>query len=318
MMDEPVKSPPAHAPKETWIEVVITSPPELTEALSNFMTEHGADGVFQEDEVDPEEIDRVLPASRDQIKAYLAAGSDWKSCTEALTRYIEELGELFPDLKTSDFTVNSISDPDWGEQWKKYFKPLRIHRNIIIKPTWERYTPSGRDIVVEIDPGMAFGTGQHATTRMCLEAIEEILLKNRSLNKWRILDVGTGTGILSITCAKLGAEKVVALDIDPQAVEITRKNVAINHVGDQVEVVNQDIGKFKGSFELIVANLNAEPLIKFRPHLLSLMEPGAYLIVSGIIEKSVKKMEKAFLKEPLTTLHVISDKEWYCYVLRKN
>lgn len=303
---------------EAWIEVVITCPPELAEALSNFMTEHGAGGVLQEEDVDPKALDEIIPKTREEIKAYLPADSPWKDAVNALTHYIEDLSELFPDLKSPDFSVNTITDPDWGEQWKKYFKPLRIHKNIVIKPTWERYSPTGRDIVIDIDPGMAFGTGQHATTRMCLEAMEEILLKDRSIKKWKILDVGTGTGILSIACAKLGAEKVVALDIDPLATEIARKNVSINHVGDQVEVVTQDVGKFKGLFELIVANLNAEPLIKLRSHLLSLMQPGAYLVISGIIEQSVKKIEKSFLKDPLTTLKFLSDKEWVCYVLRKN
>jgi ribosomal protein L11 methyltransferase len=311
------------ANRESWIEIVITCPPELSEALSNFMIEHGAEGVFQEEEVDPRELNEIIPRSREEIKAYLPFDSPWQERTAELKHYIEELVELFPELKGPDFSVHAIADPDWGEQWKKYFKPLRIHKNIVIKPTWERYSPSARDIVVEIDPGMAFGTGQHASTRMCLEALEEILLKDRafkdrsSITKWRILDVGTGTGILSITCAKLGAEKVVALDIDPLATDIAHKNVTINHVGDQVEVITQDVAKYKGRFELIVANLNAEPLIKLRPHLLSLMEDGAYLIISGIIEQSTKKIEKSFLKDPLTTLNVISDKEWVCYVLKK-
>ncbi len=306
------------AAKESWIEIVITCPPELAEALSNFMTEHGAEGISQEQEIDPRELDEIIPRSREEIKAYLPDDALWKERTAELTHYIEELAELFPDLKSPDFSVHTIADPDWAEQWKKYFKPLRIHRNIVIKPTWERYSPSGRDIVVEIDPGMAFGTGQHSSTRMCLEALEEILLKDRSsIQQWRILDVGTGTGILSITCAKLGAEKVIALDIDPLATDIARKNVSINRVGDQVEVINRDVAKYKGTFELIVANLNAEPLIKLRPHLLSMMEPGAYLIISGIIVQSVKKIEKSFLKDPLTTLNVLSDKEWVCYVLKK-
>jgi ribosomal protein L11 methyltransferase len=303
--------------REAWIEIIITCPSELSEALSNFITENGATGVFQEEDVDPKELNEIIPRTRDEIKAYLPANSNWEETAAKLTQYIEDLNALFPGLERPDFKVHTIADPDWGEQWKKYFKPLRIHKNIVIKPTWERYTPSGRDIVVEIDPGMAFGTGQHATTRMCLEALEEILLKNRSSHEWKILDVGTGTGILSIACAKLGAEKVVALDIDTQATEIARKNVAINHVGDKVEVITQDIGKYKGQFEIIVANLNAEPLIKLRQHLLSLLKPDAYLIISGIIEQSVKKIEKSFLKDPLTTLNILSDKEWVCYVLRK-
>ena len=200
---------------DAWVEIVITSPHELAEALSSFMTDHGADGVFEEDDVDPNEIDEVRPRELEEIKAYLPAASDWKSCINDLQHYIEDLAAIFPEYKRPDYVVRSINDPDWGEQWKKYFKPIRIQKNIVIKPTWERFTPSARDIVIDIDPGMAFGTGQHATTRMCLEALEALLLKDHAIKNWKILDVGTGTGILAIACAKLGAEKIVAVDIDP-------------------------------------------------------------------------------------------------------
>lgn len=308
--------------KEAWIEIAVTSPPELIEGLSNFITELGATGISQEEDADQPgagaDLSEYAPPLREELKAYLPADSPWKEKIELLKTYIENLTDLFPDLKQPDFTVKTLSDPDWGEQWKKYFKPLRIHKNIVIKPTWERFTATGRDIVIEIDPGMAFGTGQHSSTRMCLEALEEILLKDRSIKNWRVLDVGTGTGILSICCAKMGAAKIVAVDIDPQAVEIARKNVAINHVGDRVEVVNSDISKYRtGGFDLIVANLNAEPLIKLRPHLMTLMEKKGYLIISGIIEQSVGAIEKKFLKEPLSVQGVLRDKEWVCYVLRQ-
>ncbi|MDD2672133.1 MAG: 50S ribosomal protein L11 methyltransferase [Syntrophales bacterium] len=307
--------------KEAWIEIAITSPPELIEGLANFITELGATGTFQEEDADQPggaELSVFAPPLREELKAYLPADSPWKEKLDRLKTYIENLVDLFPDLKQPDFTVKTLSDPDWGEQWKKYFKPLRIHKNIVIKPTWERYTATGRDIVIEIDPGMAFGTGQHSSTRMCLEALEEILLKDRTIRNWRVLDVGTGTGILSICCAKMGAAKITAVDIDPQAVEIARKNIAINQVGDRVEVVKSDISKYKaGGFDLIVANLNAEPLIKLRSHLISLMEKKGYLIISGIIEKSVDAIEKKFLKPPLSVQNVLRDKEWVCYVLRQ-
>ncbi|MFB3926512.1 MAG: 50S ribosomal protein L11 methyltransferase [Syntrophales bacterium] len=306
------------AGKETWIEIAISSPPELVESLANFMTELGSEGIYQEEEVDPRDLSELEPTIREELKAYLSAASPWQDSLSKLKGYIEDLSELFPHLKPPDFTVKTISDPDWGEQWKKYFKPLRIHKNIVIKPTWERYTASGRDIVIEIDPGMAFGTGQHSSTRMCLEALEDILLRDRTIRNWRVLDAGTGTGILGICCAKLGAAKVTGVDIDPLAVEIARKNVVINHVGDRVEVVKQDVGKFKGKFDLIVANLNAEPLIKLRSHLISMMEPGAYLIISGIIEQSTDSIEKKFLKDPLITQNILRDKEWVCYVLKRS
>jgi len=304
--------------KEKWIEIIVTAPPQLIEALSNFLTEAGAKGVFQEDNFDessPNDLDE--PAEREELKAYIASGPAGEKKIAAFEKYVKSLSEIFPDLEKPSFTTRIISDADWGEQWKKYFKPLRLTKNIVIKPTWERYTPQHRDIVVEIDPGMAFGTGQHASTRMCLEAIEDIILKDRSIGKWRVLDVGTGTGILGISCAKLGAESVVGVDIDPKAVEIARKNVAINGVEDRVRIVNRDVRKMKGNFDLIVANLTAETLLKIKSHLFALTDPGRYLIISGIIEQNGKMIEETFSSENMKLLKTIREKEWLCCILKK-
>ena len=234
-----------------------------------------------------------------------------------LKSYIGNLADLFPDLKKPTFITEVIVDPQWSEVWKRFFKPLRISKNIIVKPSWERYSATGRETVIEIDPGMAFGTGQHPSTSMCLEAMEEILLKDRTFQKWRVLDVGTGTGILGISAAKLGASSVMCVDIDAQAVEIAHKNVAVNHVGDRVVIVNSDVARIKGTFELIVANLTAETLIKIKSHLVKMMEKGGYLVISGIIEKNRQDVEKAFTRDDLISHRVIADKEWACYVYKK-
>lgn len=314
----PEKEAPKEREKEKWIEIVVTAPPQLIEALSNFLTEAGARGVFQEDSFDessPSDIDR--PAEREELKAYIASGPAGERKIAALGKYLNSLSEIFPDLEKPSFTSRLISDADWGEQWKQYFKPLRLTKNIVIKPTWERYTPQHRDIVVEIDPGMAFGTGQHASTRMCLEAIEDILLKDRTIGKWRVLDVGTGTGILGISCAKLGAQSVIGVDIDPKAVEIARKNAAINDVEDRVRIVNRDVRKMKGAFDLIVANLTAETLLKIKSHLITLTDPGRYLIISGIIEQNGKTIEEAFSTESMKIMKTIREKEWLCCILKK-
>ena len=234
-----------------------------------------------------------------------------------MTTYIDSLAEIFPELEKPTFRTEVIHDPDWGEAWKKYFKPLRVSRNLVIKPTWERFAPTGRDIVIEIDPGMAFGTGQHASTRMCLDAIEEILLRDRTFEKWHVLDVGTGTGILGISCAKLDAERVLCVDIDQKATEIAGENVLINQVEDRVEVANRDVATVSESFELIVANLTAKILIKLRPVLVRLIRPGGYIVISGIIEQNRPDIEARFFGDSLALHRLITEKEWVCYVLKK-
>jgi ribosomal protein L11 methyltransferase len=303
--------------KDKWLKVELTAPPELIDALSNFMTEIGAQGVFQEIQ-DPQSSNGFAEAAAGEtLKAYLPFDIRLENRLESLRTYIEGLSQVFPDLKKPVFETEQIDDPDWGEAWKKYFKPLRVTKNIVIKPTWERFTPSGRDIVVEIDPGMAFGTGQHASTRICLQAIEDLLLQERTMGKWRVLDVGTGTGILGISCAKLGVQKVVCVDSDKKAAEIARENVAINDVEERVEVINRDVATIHERFDLIVANLTAKILIKHRLHLVSLLGPDGYLIISGIIEQNREEIECHFITDPLASQRVITEKEWICYVLKK-
>ncbi len=304
--------------KEKWIRFTLHTPPDLAEALSNYLTEMGAQGVFEE-YLQPGLSDVPEPEPQDErvLNAFFPSGADDEKTVAAVKAYIDSLADLFPELTKPTFQTELIVDPQWGEVWKRFFKPLRISKNIIVKPSWERYSATGRETVIEIDPGMAFGTGQHPSTSMCLEAMEEILLKDRTFQKWRVLDVGTGTGILGISAAKLGASSVMCVDIDPQAVEIAHKNVAVNHVGDRTVIVNSDVARIKGTFELIVANLTAETLIKTKSHLVKMMEKGGYLIISGIIQKNREDVEKAFTRDDLISYRVIDDKEWVCYVYKK-
>ena len=305
------------AEKGKWIEILVSTVPQFTEALSNFLTEAGAKGVIQEEIPEDSPNELAEQADRqDELKAYIAAGATGEKKIAALGKYIESLAELFPEEIKPVFTTRLIADSDWGEQWKKYFKPIRLAQNIVIKPTWERYTPLHPDIVIEIDPGMAFGTGQHPSTGMCLSAIEDTLLQDRTVHKWRVLDVGTGTGILAIACAKLGAETVLGVDTDPKAVEIARKNVLINEVGNRVKIMHRDVNKVTGSYDLVVANLTAETLLDLKSRLLTLTSPHSYLILSGIIEKNAAKVEEGFAAE-MTVLRSLIEKEWVCYVLRK-
>lgn len=302
--------------KDQWVEIAITVPGDLMDAMSNFVTENGAQGVYEES-TDPREGSGFDdPGLHQVVKAYLPRDIRLESRLAAIDHYIQSLSALFPDYPKIAYTTEIVSDADWAEGWKKYFKPLRVTKNIIIKPTWERYVPVGHDIVIEMDPGMAFGTGQHASTRMCLEALEDILLHGKTGAGNRVLDVGSGTGILGIAAAKLGAEKVTCVDIDRQATDISRENIAINHVEDRVTAVTRDAATLRESFDLIVANLTAKALIKLRPHLASLLAPGGFLVISGIIEQNREDMESHFFSEPFATHRTLAEKEWLCYVLR--
>lgn len=313
---------PSEAKKGDWLKIEIVAPPEMIDALYNFVTEIGAQGAFQES-LEPQPLDALSPndfpkfASGEVLKAFLPYDVRREGRLAALQTYVGSLAQIFPELPKPTFQTEVIRDPDWGEAWKKYFKPLRVSRNIVIKPTWERFLPTGRDIVIEIDPGMAFGTGQHPSTRMCLEAIEDILLKDRTVEQWQVLDVGTGTGILGIGCAMLDAAKVLCIDVDQQAVEIAGENARINQVDDRVEIRYCDVATLTEPFDLIVANLTAKILIRLKPHLTRLIKPGGYLVISGIIEQNRPDIESHFVGAPLTLHRLITEKEWLCYVLKK-
>jgi ribosomal protein L11 methyltransferase len=303
--------------KQRWMKLELSVPDELVEGISNFMIEIGAQGVYEET-LEPW-VANDLPelVGNDVLFAYLPFDLHLENRIAKLQGYIECLADLFPTLPKVTCKQETIEDPDWGEQWKKYFKPLRVGREIVIKPTWERYAPEGADIVIEMDPGMAFGTGQHASTRMCLEALEDVIAKDRGIKAWEVLDVGTGTGILGIACAKLGAAKVVCLDNDKKAVGIARENIQMNDVADQVKASSRDVTTLEGSFDLIVANLTEKILTKLRPTLVALLRPRGYLIISGIVIENRAMIEESFLADPLVLHRSLTEKEWICYVLKK-
>jgi len=303
--------------KGQWLKIELSVSPLLIDALSNFLTEIGVPGAYQEELAPQAPGDFGLSETREALKAYLPFDGRLEDRIASLKTYLDSVSGLFPELEEPRLSMEIVADQNWGEEWKKYFKPLRVSKNIVIKPTWERYTPAGRDIVIEIDPGMAFGTGQHASTRMCLEPIENILLKDRGIKKWRVLDVGTGTGILGISCAKLGAERVVCVDIDKKAAAIARENAMINNVADRVEIINRDVNTINEPFDLIVANLTAKILIRLRDHLMSLIEKDGYLVISGIVDQNKTDIESHFLKGQFSIHQIITEKEWVCYVLQR-
>lgn len=303
---------------EKWLKVEITTSSELTDALSNFLEETGAQGVFSESLLPPESGDFSEPGSTEVVSAFFPADIRSEKRIFGIRRYLKSLEEIFPDIEPPVLSAEVITDPDWGEQWKKYFKPIRVCKNIVVKPTWERYTPASRDIVVEIDPGMAFGTGQHASTRMCMEAVEEIILKDRSVAEWKVLDVGCGTGILGITAAKMGASDVICVDNDPKATEIAMENALINAVGDRLRIWNKDAASIAEPRNLIIANLTTKLLLKLHAQLVRLLLPGGYLIISGIIESDIPAIEEHFITSPLQKHSMLTEKEWVCYILEKN
>ena len=220
------------------------------------------------------------------------------------------LGDAFPP-PTPEITIRFVAEEDWADAWKQYFKPQRIGDRFVVKPTWEPFTPAAQDLVIEIDPGMAFGTGLHATTRLCLRALEKRVEPDMT-----VADVGTGSGILAVGAALLGATYVEATDIDPLAVRIARENVAVNHLEDRISV---DVASapLTGPFQLIVANILADVILAMTADLYDALMPEGLLVASGIIESRAEDVRRGLEFAEFKILQTDSDGEWVAITARK-
>ncbi len=220
------------------------------------------------------------------------------------------LADAFPP-SAPEITIRFVAEEDWADAWKQYFKPQRIGDRFVVKPTWEPFSPAPDDLVIEIDPGMAFGTGLHATTRLCLRALEKRVTPDMTA-----ADVGTGSGILAVGAALLGASYVEATDIDPLAVRIARENVAVNRMEDRVSV-EEASSPPEGPFQLIVANILADVILAMTSDLYDALMPEGILIASGIIENRAEDVRRGLEFADFKILQTDSDGEWVAITARR-
>lgn len=211
----------------------------------------------------------------------------------------------------SSVTIRFVAEEDWATAWKQYFKPQRIGERIVVKPTWEEFAPEAGDLVLQIDPGMAFGTGLHATTRLCLRALEKQVTSGME-----VADVGTGSGILAVGAALLGAAHVEAVDNDPLAVRVAQENVAVNHLEARVHCAESEVPP-PGQFEIVVANILADVILGMAPNLVTALKPGGLLIASGIIEKRADDVRSGLQAAGLTIEETSTEGEWVAITARR-
>ena len=244
------------------------------------------------------------------VKGYLPPGEDSTGVRRSL-----RLALRFAPLETPPRwrRARRLRQQDWRDSWKRYFRPRRIGERLLVKPSWATYDVAAGDMVIEIDPGMAFGTGQHPTTAMCLRALEERLKPDRA-----VLDLGTGSGILAIAAARLGAKRVLALDTDPQAVKAARQNAAANGVAGVVEVrvgtLPADAGEER--FDLAVANISGLTIERLAPAFAGSLRDGGTLIVSGFLEDTVDELSRALAAAGFRVERVDAEGVWRAIVGR--
>jgi ribosomal protein L11 methyltransferase len=295
-----------------WIELSVEVHPEAVDAVANVFQENGTGGVAIEQPVashiEGEEPPHFL--GHPTIKAYLPANDD----APETVRHIEEgLWHLqaFDLSPIGPMQRREISEEDWAHGWKEHFHPLRIGR-VVIKPSWRGWESQSGELVVELDPGMAFGTGLHPTTSLMIEALQA-----RVRPGMRVLDLGTGSGILAIPSAMLGAQ-VLALDISDVAVEVARTNVAANGLADRITVGQGSIDTVSSQrFDLVFANIIASVLIDLAPQLCAALAPGGELLASGIIDERVDAVRGALIAVGLAIVESRREGDWWLLVARR-
>lgn len=287
-----------------WLVVTVLIPRECGDAVSNFLIEQGALGI--------EEVDEDL--KREKLKTYFSQDGKEKKALHALRRYLKSLQKVNPGISNISIETTSIPEEDWGENWKRYFKPVRVTKRVIVKPPWSPTQRNKNQIVINIHPGMAFGTGTHASTRLSILALETCL-KKKGLS---VLDVGTGSGILSIVAARSGAGEVWGLDVDGVAVENAEKNVRENKVSDTVRIRKGRIGDIQKKFDVVVANIDYKNLRRMRMPLIRHVKPRGFLILSGILERDAARLRSHFMETGFFQWgKVAQEEEWVCFTLKK-
>ena len=268
------------------------------DAVSNFLIERGSPGVV---------------IRRNEIQAYFVHSPDDALVRDDIQRFLGGLNGIYSQEPRLRWRL--LKDRNWNSSWRRFFTPQKVGTAFWVTPPWSARPPMGNRHVITIDPGMAFGTGTHATTRGCLEFIEKAAVVFRG-TEFSALDVGTGSGILAIALAKLGAREVWAVDADPVALKIARENLRCNDVQKKVHLSRVSIARIRKSFSLVVANLTAETIIDLAAALEKRVAPKGFLILSGILHPKAQKVAHSFAAA-FKVMRRKREKEWMTLLLRR-
>jgi ribosomal protein L11 methyltransferase len=308
-----------------WLEVKVVIHSIAVEAVSDIFTVIGSGGVVIEEHSLREEYLKSgvgdyydlpeLQFSKEHasITGYLLMDNRLTARLEDLRYRVVNLNSYFDEDLEASISTSIVKEEDWETAWKAYYKPEKIGERIVIKPTWEPYEQKENELIVELDPGMAFGTGSHPTTSMCVEFLDEYLTPETV-----VLDVGTGSGILAIVAAKLGANKVIAVDLDPLAVKVAKENVIQNKVETLVEVLEGNLlDKVKTKADLVVANIIADIIIAGVEDMVQALADGGHFLASGIIDDRRQDVEKKFAEINLKIVEVKEQGGWVAILAQR-
>ena len=307
-----------------WCEISIQTSHEAVELIAEIFRDLGASGVVIED---PELVNDYITsgkwdytdipiANETEVvveKAYLPVNGELEGRIQTLQQEIKALENRGVNTAPAVLTTAELQDEDWSDTWKQYFHTEKPGERVVIKPTWEEYAPQGDEVVIELDPGAAFGTGTHATTSMCIRQLEKLVKPGMT-----VFDVGTGSGILSIISAKLGAKNIQAVDYDDSVLKIVEENLEQNNVQEIISVAQSDLMQnVHGKAELVIANIIADIIIRLFGQLDEHLEQGGTLLTSGIIEDRIEDVLAAAEKRGYGVVERLENKGWACITFKR-
>ena len=296
-----------------WVELSVETSPEFVEPLSHVFHRYGGGAVVVEvpGGYNPDEGEVQPISERVTVKAYIPLDLE----TEERTGYIDMGVSLVAHLSdVSELRRRILEEEDWQDSWKKHFGILRLGKGVVVAPSWREYEQKPGEVVIRLDPGMAFGTGHHPTTKMCLELLEELVDPGLS-----VLDVGCGSGILSIAAARLGAVKVLGLDIDRDAARVAISNVQQNALTLGVEILEGTLphqGVVAKGFDLAVSNISAKAVSEMAEHLVGVVRPGGWLVVSGILMENKNEVAEKLSVAGARVCVIRVEDDWVAIVAR--
>lgn len=283
-----------------WIRLSLKAPASALDTISNFLIERGSPGVI---------------LKRGEVQAFFPRPEKSLHLKRDVQRFLKGIREIYPEAGDQPSRWSVLKDKNWNSSWRRFFSPQKVGKRLWITPSWIKLPRSSRRHVITIEPGMAFGTGTHSTTRCCLEFLE-CAVSSSTQKKTIALDVGTGSGILAIALAKMGVKRVLALDYDPIALKVAQDNIRRNRVRKAVRLSNSALREVRRSFTVVAANLTAETIIDMAQELRRRVSPGGHLVLSGILNHKAREVLLHF-SGSLVLLRQKREKGWTTLLFRK-
>ncbi len=301
-----------------WLEMRLAVPDQAVDLVSQTLMDLGCTGVTAAEKV----LDTFVVPSPESLtndpvlRAYFVYPENVAALYKSIQHALSDLAGIYPELADVRLDYRALADHDWASDWQQHFPPFRVGKRLVICPSWIEWQASAEEVVLTLDPGQAFGTGTHATTSLCLDALAEHFASDRPPR--RVLDVGTGSGILAMAAAALGADEVIACDIDRDACRVATENVAKNRLAKGIRITDDPLDKIVGRYDLVLANILAAENLRLAAALEERIALQGRLVLSGILIEQEQQVLDGFNTFPMRLLGTFHRDEWTCIVYQRH